>query len=62
MNVLEKAIPGGLRHTTVVGTLVVGGVILHLNKTDVSTASTMLLTAVGFRTLYKICHPLNEFR
>ncbi|EMF0107617.1 cation-translocating P-type ATPase [Enterococcus hirae] len=61
-NVLEKAIPGGLTDMTVVGTLVVGGVILHLNKTDVSTASTMLLTAVGFLVLYKICHPLNQFR
>lgn len=62
VNVLEKAIPGGLTDMTVVGTLVVGGVILHLNKTDVSTASTMLLTAIGFLVLYKICHPLNQFR
>lgn len=62
VNVLEKAIPGGLTDMTVVGTLVVGGVILHLNKTDVSTASMMLLTAVGFLVLYKICHPLNQFR
>lgn len=62
VNVLEKAIPGGLTDMTVVGTLVVGGVILHLNKTDVSTVSTMLLTAVGFLVLYKICHPLNQFR
>lgn len=62
VNVLEKAIPGGLTDMTVVGTLVVGGVILHLNKTDVSTASTMQLTAVGFLVLYKICHPLNQFR
>lgn len=62
VNVLEKSIPGGLTDMTVVGTLVVGGVILHLNKTDVSTASTMLLTAVGFLVLYKICHPLNQFR
>lgn len=62
VNVLEKAIPGGLTDMTVVGTLVVGGVILYLNKTDVSTASTMLLTAVGFLVLYKICHPLNQFR
>lgn len=61
-NVMEKAIPGGLTDMTVVGTLVVGGVILHLNKTDVSTASTMLLTAVGFLVLYKICQPLNLFR
>ncbi|EOS7955313.1 cation-translocating P-type ATPase [Enterococcus hirae] len=62
VNVLEKAIPGGLTDMTVVGTLVVGGVILHLNKTDVSTVSTMLLTAVGFLVFYKICHPLNQFR
>ena len=62
VNVLEKAIPGGLTDMTVVGTLVVGGVILHLNKTDDSTASTVVLTAVGFPELYKIWHPLNQFR
>ncbi|MGX7173724.1 cation-translocating P-type ATPase [Enterococcus ratti] len=61
-NVIEKAIPGGLTAMAVVGTLVVGGAILNLNKTDISTASTMLLTAVGFLVLYKICCPLNRFR
>ena len=47
-NVLEKAIPGGLTDMMVVGALVVGGSILNLNKTDTSTASTMLLIVVGF--------------
>lgn len=61
-NVMEKAIPGGLTDMMVVGSLVVSGVSLQLNKTDVSTASTMLLTAVGFLVLYKICQPLNRFR
>ncbi len=61
-NVMEKAIPGGLTDMMVVGALVVSGVSLQLNKTDVSTASTMLLTAVGFLVLYKICQPLNRFR
>lgn len=61
-NVMEKAIPGGLTDMTVVGMLVIGGVILNLNKTDISTASTMLLIAVGFLVLYKICQPLNQFR
>lgn len=61
-NVLEKAIPGGLTDMMVVGALVVGGSILNLNKTDTSTASTMLLIVVGFLVLYKICQPLNQFR
>lgn len=61
-NVMEKAIPGGLTDMMVVGALVVSGVSLHLNKTDISTASTMLLTAVGFLVLYQICQPLNRFR
>lgn len=61
-NVMEKAIPGGLTDMMVVGALVVSGVSLQLNKSDVSTASTMLLTAVGFLVLYKICQPLNRFR
>ncbi|MBF8808290.1 MAG: cation-translocating P-type ATPase [Enterococcus lacertideformus] len=61
-NVMVKAVPGGLTDMTVVGLLVVGGVILNLNKTDVSTASTMLLIAVGFLVLYRICQPLNQFK
>ncbi len=61
-NVMEKAIPGGVTDMMVVGALVVGGVILQLNKTDISTASTMLLITVGFLVLYKICQPLNRFR
>ena len=59
MNVMEKAVPGGLTDMIVVGALVICGVTLNLNKTDVSTASTMLLIAVGFLVLYKICSPLN---
>ncbi len=62
MNVMEKAVPGGLTDMIVVGALVICGVTLNLNKTDVSTASTMLLIAVGFLVLYKICSPLNKFR
>ena len=54
--------PGGLTDMIVVGALVICGVTLNLNKTDVSTASTMLLIAVGFLVLYKICSPLNKFR
>ncbi|MFP9041955.1 cation-translocating P-type ATPase, partial [Enterococcus faecalis] len=42
MKVMEKAVPGGLTDMIVVGALVICGVTLNLNKTDVSTASTML--------------------
>lgn len=62
LNVMEKAIPGGMTDMIVVSSLVVCGAILKLNKTDISTASTMLLVAVGFLVLYKICKPLNKFR
>ncbi|BDP84786.1 prevent-host-death protein [Enterococcus faecium] len=59
---LQHSLITGLTDMIVVGALVICGVTLNLNKTDVSTASTMLLIAVGFLVLYKICSPLNKYR
>lgn len=61
-HVMGKAIPGGLTDMMAVGALVVSAVSLHLNKTDIFTAFKMLLTAVDFLVLYKICQLLNRFR
>lgn len=62
LNVLGKAIPGGLTDMLIVGTLVVCGTIFEFSKTDISTTATLLLIVVGFMVLFKISSPMNHFR
>lgn len=61
-NVLMKALPAGLTDVITVGTLVICGEAFSLPKTDVATASTMLLAIVGFMILGKISHPFNPMK
>lgn len=62
LNILGKAIPGGLTDMLIVGTLVICGTIFDFSKTDISTTATLLLTVVGFMVLFKISSPMNHFR
>lgn len=62
LNVLGKAIPGGLTDMLIVGTLVICGTIFEFSKTDISTTATLLLIVVGFLVLFKISSPMNRFR
>ena len=61
-NVMRRALPGGITDMFTVGVIVVCGALFGLSRQDISTASTMILAAVGFMVLYQICHPLNKFR
>jgi len=61
-NVLVKALPAGITDVVAVGSLVVCGEALSLPKTDVATASTLLLAVVGFMILGKISHPFNKMK
>ncbi len=61
-NVLIKALPAGLTDVLAVGALVVCGEVFSLPKNDIATASTMLLSAVGFMILTKISAPLNPLK
>ncbi|PPK81227.1 cation-transporting ATPase E [Lacrimispora xylanisolvens] len=61
-NVLIKALPAGLTDVLAVGALVVCGEVFSLPKNDIATASTMLLSVVGFMILTKISAPLNPFK
>jgi cation-transporting ATPase E len=58
-NVLIKALPAGLTDVLAVGALVVCGEVFSLPKNDIATASTMLLSVVGFMILTKISAPFN---
>lgn len=62
LNVLGKAIPGGITDMLIVGALVVCGTIFKLSPTDISTTATLLLIVVGFMVLFKISSPMNRFR
>lgn len=62
LNVLGKAIPGGVTDMLIVGALVVCGTLFKLSPTDISTTATLLLIVVGFMVLYKISSPMNRFR
>lgn len=61
-NVLIKALPAGLTDVLAVGALVVCGEVFSLPKNDIATASTMLLSVVGFMILTKISAPLNPMK
>lgn len=61
-NVLIKALPAGLTDVLAVGALVVCGEVFSLPKNDIATASTMLLSVVGFIILTKISAPLNPLK
>ncbi len=61
-NVLIKALPAGLTDVLAVGALVVCGEVFSLPKNDIATASTMLLSVVGFMILTKISAPLNPLK
>lgn len=62
LNILGKAIPGGVTDMLIVGALVVCGTIFKLSPTDISTTATLLLIVVGFMVLFKISSPMNRFR
>ena len=42
--------------------LVVFGLVFGVDSTDISTASTLLLAAVGLMILYRISKPMNRMR
>lgn len=61
-NVLKKALPAGLTDTLIVGSLVIFGEVFGLQKEDVATSATLVLSVVGFMILYHISMPPNKYR
>ena len=61
-NVLLKALPAGLTDVLAVGALVVCGEVFGLPKDDIATASTMLLSVVGFMILIRISYPMTPMK
>ena len=61
-NVLLKALPAGLTNVFIVCTFVACGKLLSLPETEVATASTILLSIVGFVMLAEISRPFNRIK
>ena len=59
-NVMLRALPAGITDALAVGALVTCGEVFRIPGTDIATASTMLLSAVGFMILIKISQPFNK--
>ena len=61
-NVLKAALPAALTDTIIVGSLAVFGDVFKLPKSDVGTASTLVLAVVGFMILRRITTPFSKYR
>ena len=61
-NVLLKALPAGLTDTVVVAAMVVFGNIFNCLQSEITTASTILMSIVGLMILYRISCPMNGYK
>lgn len=61
-NVLIRALPAGLTDAVIVGSLAIFGKVFSLPRDDVATASTLVLSVVGFMILHRISVPFNKYR
>jgi len=61
-NILFKAIPGAITDTIIVAAMVTFGTIFEASESDISTASTILLSIIGIMVLYNISRPMNKYK
>lgn len=61
-NVLIRALPAGLTDAVIVGSLAIFGKVFSLPRDDIATASTLVLSFVGFMILRRISVPFNKYR
>lgn len=62
INVMLKALPGGLTDVIAVGALVVCGEVFCISDASIGTIATLVLSVVGFMILFKISEPLNRMK
>lgn len=61
-NILFKAIPGAITDTIIVAAMVTFGMIFNASDSDISTASTILLSIIGIMVLFNISKPMNKYK
>lgn len=59
---LLRSLPAAITSFLAIASLVIFGMVFSIKTTDVSVASTFLLSMAGFMLLYEICKPLNIYR
>lgn len=62
INILKRAIPGGITIVLNVIFVILLGYIFKLNDITISTMSVILVATTGFILLFKICKPFNMIR
>ena len=61
-NIILKALPGGLTDVFVVVAMVIFGQIFEVSQSEITTASTILLSVVGIMVLRQISKPLSSYK
>ena len=61
-NILLKALPAGITDAIIVAAMIFFGNIFESKQSDISTASTILLSVVGLMILLRISKPMNTLK
>ena len=61
-NILLKALPAGITDTIVVAAMIYFGNIFSVERSDIATASTILLSIVGLMIVFEICKPMDVYK
>ncbi|MBO5571317.1 MAG: cation-translocating P-type ATPase [Ruminococcus sp.] len=61
-NILLKALPAGITDTLVVAAMIYFGNIFSVERSDIATASTILLSIVGLMIVFEICKPMDVYK
>ena len=62
LNIIRKAIPGGITDTIMVCSMTAFGLVFGLNSNDISTSAAILLAIIGLMVLLSISKPMNIYK
>lgn len=62
LNIIRKAIPGGITDTIMVCSMTAFGLVFGIGSEDISTSSTILLAIIGLMVLLSISKPMNIYK
>lgn len=60
-NIILKAVPAGITDSIIVAAMMYFGRIFDVSSSDISTASTILLSIVGLMIVYEISKPIDKY-
>lgn len=61
-NIISRALPGGVTNAVTVAFVVILGTILKLDRAQISTIATILISIVGLFVIYNISKPLDRYK